>query len=364
MMENFLNHKIQMNIDFMKYNKNRINIEKQKLLYSRYIQENLKKRQNLRNLQNNNRNFLKNEINNRLTEYEPKGTKSTNILFLENSNNKNNEKYLRKEKYPKSIKISKDGRLLSSENIFSWNNNPELTVLINNGIIKNMYVNKDLNDYYKNNYSKNNNIYNKENIFNLELQNPKLFNYYYNITANNESDSFSNLTQINFRDNNNLKKTSKNNINKDNQIDYYNNKSRKKESIKKYIYNRNKQIENNMNIEKGNNKTMNQNYVIKNNLIIKNNNTNNKKLTYNNKNKTTKFYTGTNIYNNNEVENISFIPLPSQYMRKQSFGQNKVYNINLIYNLMNEIQNSNKIINKKINIKKIIITIIIMIIKN
>ena len=236
MMENFLNHKIQMNIDFMKYNKNRINIEKQKLLYSRYIQENLKKRQNLRNLQNNNRNFLKNEINNRLTEYEPKGTKSTNILFLENSNNKNIEKYLRKEKYPKSIKISKDRRLLSSENIFSWNNNPELTVLINNGIIKNMYINKDLKDYYKNNYSKNNNIYNKENVFKLNLQNPKLFNYYYNITANNESDSFSNLTQINFRDNNILKKTIKNNINKDNQIDYYNNKSRKKESIKKYIY--------------------------------------------------------------------------------------------------------------------------------
>ena len=353
MKKNFLNHINPMNLDFMKYNNNRINIEKQKILYSRYIQENMKKRQNLRNLQNNNRNFLNNEINNRLTEYEPKCIKSTNILFFENSNNKINDKYLRKEKYNKSIKIPKDRRLLSSENIFSGNNNPELTVLINNGIIKNMYINKDLKDYYKNNYSKNNNIYNKENVFKLNLQNPKLFNYYYNITANNESDSFSNLTKINFRDNNILNKTIKNNINKEKQIDYYNNKNRKKELIKKYIYNRNKQVDNNLNIENINNKIRNQNYIIKNNLIIKNNNPNNKKLTpNNNKSKTTKFYTGTNIYNNNDVENISFFPLPFQYKRKQSFGPNKVNNINLKYNLMNENQNSNKIFNKKINNKK------------
>ena len=335
------NNKVPMNVKFMKYKNNRNNIEIQKILYSHYIQENKKKRQYIKNWQNNNINFLKNKINfknyNRLTEYED--LKSTNKSFFENSNNKINELNLRKEKYHKSINIPKDRRLLSSENILNWHNKPEMTVLINNGIIKNMYINKDLKGYSKKNIN-----YNKENVFNLKFQNPILFNHYYNNNANN--DNIYNLTQINFRENNNNinKNAIKNYINKEKQIDYCN-ENRRKESIEKYIYNRNNKVKNNMNIKKVNNKIRNQNYIIKDNLIIKNNNCNTNKLNNIDK-KTNQFYS--NNYNNDEIENISFIPLPFHYMKKNSFGPNKVNNINL-KNLKNENQNKNKVLNNKYN---------------
>ena len=295
MNKNCLKNNILKNIELMKYNSyiNRNNNPKN--LYSQYNQEYNRKIALLKNLPNFNQNQnlqKKSQIYNitkvvnfanykRLTQYEL-GNRE-NKLFFETSYNGNTDNFNMKEKYQNSLKVPKNKRLFSSEDLLYTNNanNPEMRVLINNGIIKNMYIDNEIKKYYSDinyNYTQNSNNDNSNDIndslYNSKYQNSKLFNSFYKSNKteiyNDSNYNIYNLTQTNFKNNNNnyINKYTINNYIYKNQ-DKHPNKICIKKSSEKFIINSNSKPRNNMNIKKdNNNQNINQNYIIKKNIII------------------------------------------------------------------------------------------------
>ena len=370
MNKNCLKNNILKNIELMKYNSyiNRNNNPKN--LYSQYNQEYNRKIALLKNLPNFNQNQnlqKKSQIYNitkvvnfanykRLTQYEL-GNRE-NKLFFETSYNGNTDNFNMKEKYQNSLKVPKNKRLFSSEDLLYTNNanNPEMRVLINNGIIKNMYIDNKIKKYYSNinyNYTQNSNNDNSNDIndslYNSKYQNSKLFNSFYKSKKaeiyNNSNYNIYNLTQTNFKNNNNnyINKYTINNYIYKNQ-DKHPNKICIKKSSEKFIINSNSKPRNNMNIKKdNNNQNINQNYIIKKNIIIPD---------FINKRH---LYSKSNICNNNNnFEDLSLNSIPKQYMKKYSYEQKKEKKnnniMNLKQNLMNKNLNYNKLINNENNI--------------
>ena len=370
------------------------------MFYSHYNEENNGKKLLLKKVLNNNsiENFfqekekksyiynMKDKINlnnyKRLTQCELSNNannilnKDTNNLFFNKSLNENNNKYIKKDKFYNSLKSFKNDKYLSSENIsYEYNKSP-MTVLINNGFIRNMYINNNKNknkiikEYNNINYTQNNinnmnntntNTNNNNNIYNC---NNKLYKPHFNTKIDENT---YNLTYSNFQHNNNLNEPFINNyFYKEIGIPHNNlnsNKSdTKKKSIEKYIFVRKNNIGNNANINfiKNNNNSLNQknfNSYYNNNRISYRNipishKKNNNNILYKKRNDCQN-----NIYSNKDIEDRVFIPINAQLMKKYSFDlkkdkklfrikDNKNYKNN---NIMHKNISSNKIIQSKRN---------------
>ena len=213
-----------------------------------------------------------------------------------------------------SMSDNKNVRIQSLEQFSMNKNKPEMNIMINNKIIKNIFVNK--NPKYKILNRNNNNIINN----NKKIQNP-INNFYNNINKIKQKlYNDYNLTYQNINDykNNNTNNTNNNNMN-------YSNINSASKNIKTFAYknfsgkkllksdNKKKQIpvpKNNysnyqiINSQRGNSYTFN--YKINNN-IYENYNRNNKIMNQNKKNiklyQTNNFYGKTNIYET-EYNNI------------------------------------------------------------
>ena len=362
MNKKFLKSNIPKNINLKKINNKKIPIKNQKILSS-YIKENNGRISFIDNLKFNNQipNFQKNQPNiynmnnlrgmnyKRLTQFEPVNKSYTNnILFLDKSyNEKNNSNYYRHQKLKNSLHFqNKSNRFFSSEKIKDINYNNQITkVLINNGVIKNMYINNDNNYmendylYRKMNYTQNNN---NNNFYNFKIANERTYN---NQNKKNANINIHNLTSNNSINNNNdiRGKILNSYMYKENIVEF-NDKTNKKICTDNYSYNfLNNNIKNLKNIGTSKyNNNLSQNFYSKNNIsfIPKN-----QKL-INKRNQIKHFYSKTNIYDDNNIEDICYHPFPNQNINKCSFEPKKEKNILLKDNI-----NQNKI-NKHISFNK------------
>ena len=362
MNKKFLKSNIPKNINLKKINNKKIPIKNQKILSS-YIKENNGRISFIDNLKFNNQipNFQKNQPNiynmnnlrgmnyKRLTQFEPVNKSYTNnILFLDKSyNEKNNSNYYRHQKLKNSLHFqNKSNRFFSSEKIKDNNYNNQITkVLINNGVIKNMYINNDNNYmendylYRKMNYTQNNN---NNNFYNFKIANERTYN---NQNKKNANINIHNLTSNNSINNNNdiRGKILNSYMYKENIVEF-NDKTNKKICTDNYSYNfLNNNIKNLKNIGTSKyNNNLSQNFYCKNNIsfIPKN-----QKL-INKRNQIKHFYSKTNIYDDNNIEDICYHPFPNQNINKCSFEPKKEKKILLKDNI-----NQNKI-NKHISFNK------------
>ena len=279
--------------------------------------------------------------------------KPINQLFFENSYNENNNR--RKNLQNNSLKIPKNK---SNNYMCTQDGKNQEMILINNGIIRNMVINnrRDKNYYSKMNFKQNNINYKND----ISDDNLHRFNYsYYKRKQNN---NIYNLTQNYFNENNNkyikeqiLKKYINNNNQNNNP-----NGIMTKNIDKRYNLKSNYNKKRNIKIIPHNNKILNQKYNIQNYNVIKyntNNNYNNISINQKLYNKKKHYYSGSNINNNNiqnnkdrnALEDLSLIPLPLKYMKKNSFEPKNIY----IKNNLLKHQSYNKIISSK-NKQKII----------
>ena len=362
MNKKFLKSNIPKNINLKKINNKKIPIKNQKILSS-YIKENNGRISFIDNLKFNNQipNFQKNQPNiynmnnlrgmnyKRLTQFEPVNKSYiNNILFLDKSyNEKNNSNYYRHQKLKNSLHFqNKSNRFFSSEKIKDNNYNNQITkVLINNGVIKNMYINNDNNYmendylYRKMNYTQNNN---NNNFYNFKIANERTYN---NQNKKNANINIHNLTSNNSINNNNdiRGKILNSYMYKENIVEF-NDKTNKKICTDNYSYNfLNNNIKNLKNIGTSKyNNNLSQNFYCKNNIsfIPKN-----QKL-INKRNQIKHFYSKTNIYDDNNIEDICYHPFPNQNINKCSFEPKKEKKILLKDNI-----NQNKI-NKHISFNK------------
>ena len=375
MKRNVAKHKNPLNINFIKYNQNQNKNLSQNMLYSIYKEKNNAKISLLKDYNNNNlninQNYLQNPLNNyihkkhnikndlnytiykRLTTDELLNYEdiSTNKLFFENSYNENNN---RRNIHNNSLKIPK-------RKTYNNNLNNQETILINNGIIKNMFINDSIDNKY---YSQMN--YTENNIKDIninDISNENLYKFKYNYYKTNPNNNFCNFAQNNFIKNNNNNKYIKDKI-INNYIFTNNQKNSPKKIIikrknEKNIMNSNYKIKNNIKGIPYNNKKINPKYIIQNNKIIKNNDNSNY-IPINPKiYKKTHYYSRTNIYNNkindnNDIflEDLSFTPLPEQIQQmKKNFLEPK--KIDFQNNKLYKHQSYNKIVQKKnINLNK------------
>ena len=201
MINNFVNNKYPFYLDSMNsmnYNNNRNKIKMQKKFFSynkfpndgrMSLTKNTHKKQMLSamDLSQKNRKHLT-RMNSNLT----------NSFIMDNSLNiKYDNYFLSQERHKNSVKNNKDIRLLSSGNNKYDYSNPAMTVLINNGVTKNMFINnnnKKLKNDTKLNYTQQiNNI--SSNLFEFPLSKLKMNNNLYK-RKTNDNDNIHNLNYM------------------------------------------------------------------------------------------------------------------------------------------------------------------------
>mgnify|MGYP006873032118 CR=1 FL=1 len=386
MYENYgigLKNKIIINPNLMNF-KNRIRkdkVQKQKYIGSLNTFNNtdtkLSKISLLKQKQNNNynlqkllsyqgKNQIKSVINkkgiNRLTQSNEINN-ITNSFIFEHSYNENNKYFIQKHnnnninnsfiKQKEKRHLSTNGRIISCDNLSYDTYNPEMTVLINNGIIKNMFLNKKSakNSYLKNKNSQNINYNNiKNNSYVFQLHKPKIYK------SLNERESSSNKNNLNNKVYFNINKlnTAPNfediNYGQINNEHFNTRKTNPKIIIEKYILNRNNYFPNNL--SNMNNSVNNSNK--KNIKIMKNyygNNYDNSALINkskkirvdkNNIYKKKHFYHRTDMYN--DLNDNPIKPMPILYMKKYSYEPQKENKILLYSNNNNNKNNKNRVI--------------------
>ena len=132
---------------------------------------------------NNNYNINDNNINIRNTFYSNDNTnKKLKTFNFSISNSKNS--------------IIRNGRIKSLEQLSIGKNNPRMNIMINNRVIKNIFVNK--NPKYE--------ILNNINSYNYNKKNPNLMNNYYNYISKTKENIYNdyNLTYENINNSNNI----------------------------------------------------------------------------------------------------------------------------------------------------------------
>lgn len=388
-----LKNKISINPNFLKFKNNiKKDVQKQKyfdclntfnntdikLNKISLIKQTQNDNYNLRKLQSyQGKNQIKSVISkkgtNRLTQSNDIGN-ITNSFIFDNSYNETNDKFFIRKHYNNNVNnslmkqkgrrhLSTNGKIISSENLSYDTYNPEMTVLINNGIIKNMFLNKKSakSSYLKNKISQNINYKNaKNNSYVFQFHKPKMYK------SLNERKSSCNTNNFNNKANFNLNKlnTTPNFEN----IDYgqisneYLNKTKIKPKIliENFILNRNNYMSN---------KLSNMNYSVNNNnekdiRKIQNNYDNyygnsykmnkSKKVRVDNNNiyKRKHFYHRTDMFNNDLNDN-PIQPMKILYMKKYSYEPQKEckiiqYSNNNNKNKINRNQSYNNIKNKQI----------------
>ena len=284
-----LKNKISINPNFLKF-KNNIKNDMQKQKYFdclntfnitdiklnkiSLIKQKQNDNNNLRKLQSyQGKNQIKSVINkkgtNRLTQSNDIGN-ITNSFIFDNSYNETNDKYFIQKHYNNSVNnslmkqkgrrhLSTNGKIISSENLSYDTYNPEMTVLINNGIIKNMFLNKKSakNSYLKNKISQNINYKNaKNNSYVFQFHKPKIYKSLNERKSSCNTNNFNNKAYFNL---NNLNTTPNfENIDYGQISNEYLNKNKIKPRIlvEKFILNRNNYMPNNLS---------NMNYSVNNN---------------------------------------------------------------------------------------------------
>jgi len=379
-----LKNKISINPNFMKFKNNikKDRIQKQKYFDSLNTFDNtdikLNKISLLKQKQNNNYNLqkllsyqgksqIKSIINkkgiNRLTQSND-FSNITNSFIFDHSYNETNDKFFIQKHYNNNINnssmkrkgrrhLSTNGRFISSDNLSYDTYNPEMTVLINNGIIKNMFLNKKStkNSYLKNKISKNINNNNvKNNSYLFQFHKPKI---YKSINERKSSFNTNNLINKAYYNVNKLN-TTPNFENIDNgQInnEYFNKtKTKPKIIVEKYILNRNNYLPNDLsnignsvnNSKKKNIKIIQKNYGNYYDNSVKMNKSKNVRVDKNNIYKRKHFYHRTDMYN--DLGNNPIKPMPILYMQKYSYEPQKKRKIILYSN-----NNNNKINKNRIN---------------
>ena len=354
--KNLIYNQIPFNIYSTKYNNKRNKINMKKNIFAYYNYANEGKISLIKNIQINKKEYFPHQLKKNIINMNRTNNKSLTQKKQSNINNdffhinNNNNSYFRQEKHYKSLINQKNDRFLSSENMSSDFPNPAMTVLINNGVIKNMYLNK--NEVINNNpilnytYNINNNIH--KNIYNYPLSGQKTNNNK-NLYTRKTNDIIYNLTQPDFENENNINNLSsgviKNYKYKNFPTEYDEIKQGK--SIENIIINR----KNNQSTNNVKNINFNQNFFNHKSKIT--NKPINQKIN-NNKKITRHFYSKTN----DNIEDISFLPLPVQYMKKISFPtkakqqlivtkENKNNDNNQEYNKMKSNKSFNKLIETK-----------------
>ena len=279
----------------------------------------------------------------------------TNSFIFDHSNNETKNKFCIQKHSKSNINnllmmqkrrrhLSTNGRIISCDNLSYDTYNPEMTVLINNGIIKNMFLNKksSKNSYLKNKIYKNIN-YNKikNNCYIFQFHKPKIYK------SLNERESSCNTNNFNNKDYINLNK-----LNTTPNCEYINygqicneyfngTKTKPKIIFGKYILNRNNYMANNLsninysvnNSNKKNTKIIQNNYYDKN---IKMNKSKKIRVDKNSIYKRKHFYHRTDMFNN-DLNDDPLKPMKILYMKKYSYEPQKESKI---------IQNSNNNNNK------------------
>ena len=354
MINNFVNNKYPFYLDSMNsmnYNNNRNKIKMQKKFFSynkfpndgrMSLTKNTHKKQMLSAMdlsQNNGKHLTR--MNSNLT----------NSFIMDNSLNiKYDNYFLSQERHKNSVKNHKDIRFLSSGNNKNDYSNPAMTVLINNGVIKNMFINnnnKKLKNDIKLNYTQQiNNISN--NLCEFPVSKLKMNNNLYKRKTNDNDNihnlTYSNIYGIGINNNSGINSNCINNCNNNEMPINYSNKIK---LIEKYKNQRNTNNKNNINITKAymnnnnniNNKNINLNYFNQKNTIK--NKPMNQKMNNNNNNINKHLYSKTNIYSNKDIEDISSLPLPVRYMEQNNSSQPKKLQVK-IQQLNDVKENKNK----------------------
>ena len=243
-----------------------------------------------------------------------------------------------------SMSNNKNGRIQSLEQLSIDKNRPKMNIMINNKIIKNIFVNK--NPKYKI-LNRNNNIISNNT---KKIQNP-INNFYNNINKikqklyNDYNLTYQNINEYNNTNNNNINYSNINSASKNIKTFVYKNFSGKKLlksdnkkkqiPIQKNYYSNNKNI--NINTQRGNSYGFNNNNITNNNIIYENYNRNNKIMNQNRKN--IKLYQASNYYSKTNIYETEYNNIRDQI------------NLNLNYNNINNNNNNN--IPSKISYTKI-----------
>ena len=249
-----------------------------------------------------------------------------------------------------SMSNNKNGRIQSLEQLSIDKNRPKMNIMINNKIIKNIFVNK--NPKYKI-LNRNNNIISNNT---KKIQNP-INNFYNNINKikqklyNDYNLTYQNINEYNNTNNNNINYSNINSASKNIKTFAYKNFSGKKllksDNKKKQIPIQKNYYSNNINIntQRGNSYGFNNN-ITNNNIIYENYNRNNKIMNQNRKNiklyQASNYYSKTNIYeteynnirdqinlnynNINNNNNINNIPPKISYTKIKSNNNNNIAN--------------------------------------
>ena len=242
-----------------------------------------------------------------------------------------------------SMSNNKNGRIQSLEQLSIDKNRPKMNIMINNKIIKNIFVNK--NPKYKI-LNRNNNIISNNT---KRIQNP-INNFYNNINKikkklyNDYNLTYQNINEYNNTNNNNKNYSNINSASKNIKTFAYKNFSGKKLlksdnkkkqiPIQKNYYSNNKNL--NINTQRGNSYGFNNN-ITNNNIIYENYNRNNKIMNQNRKN--IKLYQASNYYSKTNIYETEYNNIRDQ--------------INLNYNNINISNNNNNNIPSKISYTKI-----------
>ena len=243
-----------------------------------------------------------------------------------------------------SMSNNKNGRIQSLEQLSIDKNRPKMNIMINNKIIKNIFVNK--NPKYKI-LNRNNNIISNNT---KKIQNP-INNFYNNINKikqklyNDYNLTYQNINEYNNTNNNNINYSNINSASKNIKTFAYKNFSGKKLlksdnkkkqiPIQKNYYSNNKNL--NINTQRGNSYGFNNNNITNNNIIYENYNRNNKIMNQNRKN--IKLYQASNYYSKTNIYETEYNNIRDQ--------------INLNYNNININNNNNNNIPSKISYTKI-----------
>ena len=264
--------------------------------------------------------------------------------------------------YNKNNSFFKNGRFQSFQHLSYEKTKPEMNIMINNGIIKNIYVNRNSKNkllYKEKNRSRPINQNHHNNFFNnLNKIKESIYNDY--------NQTFQNINRINnnfnkniinrtYNKNPNINPTSKNI--KTFMYKSFNGKKLLKNTINNNINNKIKQIPISIPISKNyfyfnnNNMPTQRRNSYENNNNVYNNINNNVNYINNNKNtiyQSSNFYSKTNIYetkNSNIRDKIYSIPIPIQ----NSYIIPKPKNNNKNFNKKKLLKNNNKIYNKTEN---------------
>ena len=339
MYENELKNQIPINVNFMKSKNNRNIIRKQKMMYSFYNNEKNRNISLTKNKQNNYiQKFSQNQDKSHLFKLEDSIIRDNNRRLTQNFNENNNiinsslfeksynninnkyyEKKINNNNYNENTikKMNKHGKFLSSENLSFDLTNPPMTVLINNGVIKNMFLNKKkINDLSSKKQTQNiNKINNNSNSF--IFPKPQIYK-----SINERKGIYELKNKNDFNNNNNyLNEPYINKYNFKEIHQEYFNKIKLKKSFDKYVLYKNIEDTNILknNIHKSsNNNTLNQNFFNNSNKSFNINISKNKRKNNNNLYQRKHFYNQTDIYKMN-IEDNSFLPLPIKYKTKYSY---------------------------------------------